>query len=69
MDLKSWAGFSEFTMMLPFRFIIVSARDTEQQRVKALMAGAVAYLQKPVRSDQLPAAVRAALEKSGNNPQ
>ncbi|HEU5197319.1 MAG TPA: response regulator, partial [Methylomirabilota bacterium] len=44
--------------------IILSAHGDDETRRRSLEAGAVAFLQKPVRSDAFLAAVRAALASS-----
>ena len=68
-DAAGWDGFKVLGWLqrlyhdAPIPIIIVSARDAEENRAKALAAGAVDYLQKPVKNEQLLAAVRAALDK------
>lgn len=47
--------------------IIVSARDPQENRERALDAGAVAFFQKPVDNSKLLAAIRKALGESGND--
>jgi DNA-binding response OmpR family regulator len=41
--------------------IVLTARDPHSDEQKALLAGAMAYYQKPVENDELLAAIRAAL--------
>ena len=42
--------------------VVLSGRDPQQHRERAIQAGAVGYLEKPVQTDDLVAALRAALD-------
>lgn len=46
--------------------IVVSARDPETNKKRALEAGAMSYLQKPVDNEELLIAIRKALGSTGN---
>jgi DNA-binding response OmpR family regulator len=54
---------SNIESLVSVPIIVVSARDAETNKKRALEAGAMAYLQKPVDNEELLIAIRKALGK------
>lgn len=51
-------------LLLPIPVIVVTVRDPEVVEQKVLELGAVAFLKKPVKADELIATIRGALQKN-----
>jgi DNA-binding response OmpR family regulator len=58
--------FKQLTPLSTIPIIVLSARDPEQWKERALKAGAVAFFPKPLNSEALLAAVRSQLPARGN---